>query len=149
MTLQFGQVLVDQNPVWTDNRVIANTMENQMIKVVYPDVRISAANLQAVMYNKRIIRAMAVQIVAGQVEAHLEMINDGLDNYHTFNEVEQCLLGAKETVNDYIEDVLVDFRSAMHAELAAVSVEMSQMIINKDGSIDAEVSVATTATDDH
>ena len=116
-----------------------------MIKATYPDVRISAANLQAVMYDKRLIRAMAVQIVANQVEAHLEMINDGSDNYHTFNEVEQCLMGAKETVNDYIEDMLVDFRNTMHAELAAVTVEMSRMIINKDESIDAIVHVSTTA----
>lgn len=116
-----------------------------MIKANYPDVRISASNLQAVMYDKRIIRAMAVQIVANQVEAHLEMINDCSEEYRTFNEVEQCLMGAKETVNDYIEDMLADFRNVLNAELAAVTVEMTRMVINKDESIDAIVHIGTTA----
>lgn len=116
-----------------------------MIKANYPDVRVSASNLQAVMYDKRIIRAMAVQIVANQVEAHLEMINDCSEDYRTFNEVEHCLMGAKDTVNEFIEDMLVDFRHAMHAELAAVTVEMTRMIINKDESIDAIVHIGTTA----
>jgi len=116
-----------------------------MIKATYPDVRVSLANLQSMLYDKRIIRAMAVQIVANQVEAHLEMINDGACEYNTFSEVEECVMGAKETVNDYIEDMLVEFRNTMHSELAKVSVEMSRMIINKDESIDVEVSVKTSA----
>jgi hypothetical protein len=116
-----------------------------MIKATYPDVRVSLANLQAVLYDKRIIRAMAVQIVAAQAEAHMEMVNDGAGDYTTFGEVEGCVLGAKETVVDYIEDMLVEFRDTMHAELAKVKIEMSQMIINKDQSIDVEVSVSTSA----
>jgi hypothetical protein len=115
-----------------------------MINLTYPQIAsVQTNNLQHVLYNKNAIRAMATQIVAAQVEAHLEMISDaGTKEYSTFAEVNGCILGAKETVNDYIEDLLTDFREQLYAAVRNVNVETQAVILKPDGDIDAEVNVS-------
>ena len=116
-----------------------------MINQTYPQPTVRAGNLQGMLYNKDNIRALAVQIVSNQVEAHLDMISDaGSKEYSTFAEVNGCILGAKETVNDYIEDLLSDFRKSLLSEIERVVVETKAVILKPDGDIDAEVYVSIT-----
>jgi hypothetical protein len=58
--------------------------------------------------------------------------------------VNGCILGAKETVNDYIEDLLSDFRKSLLSEIERVVVETKAVILKPDGDIDAEVYVSIT-----
>ena len=116
-----------------------------MINQTYPQPNVRAGNLQGVLYNKDNIRAMAVQIVANQVEAHLDMISDaGIKEYSTYADVNNCVLGAKETVKDYIEDLLSDFRKTLLSEIEKVVVETKAVILKPDGDIDADVDVSIT-----
>lgn len=113
-----------------------------MIESQYPDVNIRMSYLQAVLHQKDAIRAMAVQLVAGQVEGHLDMISDaGQDEYSNYKDVAACIAGAKESVVDYVEDLIADFRSTLLEEIAKVKIETKGVILRPDGEIDAEVSV--------
>lgn len=113
-----------------------------MIETQYPEVNVRMSYLQSFLYQKDIIRAMAVQMVAGQVEGHLDMINDaGQDEYSNYKDVAACIAGAKESVIDYIEDRIHEFRSTLLEEIAKVKIETKGVILRPDGEIDAEVSV--------
>lgn len=112
-----------------------------MINMQYPDVTVRESNLSAVLHQKDMIRAMAVQLVAGQIEGHLDMINDaGPVEYGTYEEVAGCLAGAKESVEDYIEDLLAEFRDSLYAEVRRVKIDTKAAIFRKD-EIDADVDV--------
>lgn len=117
-----------------------------MINTQHPFVMPNTNNLQSFMYNRDTIKALAVQIVAAQVEAHIDMISDGgIKEYPTFKDVAICIQGAKETVNDYIADLLHDFRDTLYEEVAKVTVETKSVILKPDATgrvdIDAEVDV--------
>lgn len=117
-----------------------------MINTQHPFAMPNSNHLQKFMYDRDTIKALAVQIVAAQVEAHIDMISDaGTKEYPTFQEVANCIQGAKETVNDYIADLLHDFRAMLYAEVAKVTVETKSVILKPDASgrvdIDAEVDV--------
>jgi hypothetical protein len=118
----------------------------EMVGMQSFDVVIRPTYLAALLHQKDAIRALAVQLVAGQVEGHLDMINDaGPKEYSSFQEVDACILGAKESVNDYVEDLLTDFRDTLYNELAKVKIETKAVILKpstRDGiSIDADVDV--------
>lgn len=100
-----------------------------MINTTHPDVHIPNSNLQKLLYDKVAIRALSVQLVSGQVEAHLDMISDAHKELQSFEEVANCIQGAKESVKDYIEDLLTDFRTTLYEEIAKVKVETKEVIL--------------------
>ena len=117
-----------------------------MINTTHPDVVLSRSHLQKMLYDQDTIRALAVQLVAGQVEAHLDMISDaGIKEYGTFQEVDDCIQGAKESVKDYINDLIADFTSTLFAQISLVKVETKAFIQKpntRDGiELDADVDV--------
>jgi hypothetical protein len=117
-----------------------------MINMAHPHINLNGSYLQKVLYDRDTIRALAVQLVANQVEAHMDMISDaGSKEYGNFQEVNSCILGAKESVCDYVEDLLTDFRDTLYNEIAKVKIETKAVILKpstRDGiSIDADVDV--------
>lgn len=113
-----------------------------MITVQANEFPVQNDNIHKVLYSRELIRALARQIVAGQVEGHLEMISDCSSDYSSFKEVESCIQGAKETVIDYAEDLLTDFRDTLYAEIAKVDIRVDSVVFKKDGEIDADVFVS-------
>jgi hypothetical protein len=117
-----------------------------MITTLSSDCAVPVNNMQKMLYDKNLIRKLAVQMVANHVEAHIDMINDagGTAEYTSFKEVEDCVVGAKVAVEDYVEDLLTEFRDALYEEIRATKIEMSEMIITRDDEIDANVVVSST-----
>lgn len=97
--------------------------------------------LQKMLYDKEIIAALAAQLVGNQVEAHIDMISDAGTEYKTFSEVENCIQGAKETVEDYVADLLTDFRESLYTAIRATQINVTKVEFEKDGLKDAEVEV--------
>lgn len=98
-------------------------------------------NLQKMLYDKATIAALAKQIVANQVEAHIDMVCDFSTEYKTFAEVENCIQGAKETAGDIIEDLLVDFREALYSAARECEIKVRNVTFENDGPKDAEVEI--------
>lgn len=115
--------------------------------VVFPKAGsvIPSTNLQKLLYDKELIQVLACQLVAGQVEAHIEMACDFNTEHKDFASVDMCIQGAKETVNDYIEDLLTDFREMLYESVRKVEVTTKNAIFEAEGLKDAEVSVSVKA----
>ncbi len=112
-----------------------------MITMQNVEFTVRNSYLSAVLHQTDAIRALAVQLVAGQIEGHLDMINDaGVKEYSTYEEVDDCIQGAKESVKDYIEDLIADFRSSLLEEIAKVKIETKAVLLKKND-IDADVEV--------
>lgn len=95
-----------------------------MIDMEYPQVTVNEQFLQKLLFDRQCIDALAVQLVGGQVEAHIDLINDaGVEEYGTFEEVEQCIDGAKHSTEDYVEDLLTEFRESLYDAIRKVKVE--------------------------
>lgn len=105
-------------------------------------VRINMHFLADLLYQRDAIKALAVQIVASQAEAHLDMINDaGPVEYPTFHDVSDCVGNAKETAADYVEDLVAEFREALLAELKNVSI-VTTAVRFTSSTVDADVRVS-------
>lgn len=98
-------------------------------------------NLQKMLYDKETITALAKQIVAAQVEAHIEMGSDFGAEYNKFEEVEQVIQDAKVTAEDYIEDLLTEFRGMLYDAVRATEIKVKTVSFEKDGFVDAVVEV--------
>ncbi len=114
-----------------------------MITTIHTDVTVRSNYIAGALHTTELIRAMAVQMVAAQVEGHLDMISDaGPKEYSTFEDVSGCIAGAKETVVDYVEDLLEEFRTSLLAEIARVKIDTKAVILKPEGEIDADVVVS-------
>lgn len=102
---------------------------------------VNTAYLQKMLYDKEIIAALAAQLVGNQVEAHIDMISDAGTEYTTFGEVESCIQGAKETVEDYVADLLTDFRDSLYEAIRATQINVTKVTFEKDGIADVDVEV--------
>lgn len=111
-----------------------------MINTIAPEARVGS-NLMAVLYNKNTIKAMAVQLVASQVEAHIDMMADCPDEYRSFVDYDGCIQNATVTVEDYIEDLLTEFRGALYDAVRQVKVTTNSVTLQKDNT-DADVTVS-------
>ena len=100
-------------------------------------------NPEQFFYKQEYIQVLSRYLVANQVEGHLEMVRDFPVEYKTFGEVAGCVKTAKESVIDYIEDLLVEFRDRLLAEVANVNIEVDAVMFKKDGDIDADVTITT------
>lgn len=113
-----------------------------MITIKHPEYHVRNGNLQSILHSKQAIQALAAQLVAGQVEAHLDMISDaGAKEYNDFNEVAGCVAGAKDTVKDYVEDLLADFRTTLYEQIELVKVTTTAVILKPGSDVDADVTV--------
>ena len=114
-----------------------------MITTIHTDVTVRSNYIAGALHATELIRAMAVQMVAAQVEGHLDMISDaGPAEYSTFQDVSGCIAAAKETVVDYVEELLVEFRTELLEEIARVKIETKAVILKPEGEIDADVVVS-------
>lgn len=98
-------------------------------------------NLQKLMYDNDLIAHLARQLVAGQVEAHIEIAHDCAKEYPTHAEAAAMIEGAKITVEDYIEDLLTGFRGELIEQVRKVEIEVKSTTFSAGGFEDAEVSV--------
>lgn len=113
-----------------------------MIEVKTIDVGVvPSGNLSKVLYSRELIKNLAAQLVAGQVEGHLEMMSDFPSEYQTFVFADGCIQGAKESVVDYVEDLLSEFRDSLYAEIRNTVIETKSVEISKDGFVGAVVVV--------
>ena len=105
------------------------------------DLAVPLENLQAMLCSTALIRALARQIVVSQVEANIEMMSDCPEEYPTFKEAEVCIQSAKENVEEYIEDLLAEFKERLYDQVAKVSIEVQAIKFTEEGFIDADVLV--------
>ena len=105
-------------------------------------VSIDQDNLQAVLYDGALIKQLARQLVANQINARIVAAQD-LDEgeLQTYIQAEVYLLGAKEDVNDYIADLLETFRESLYEQIRAVEVEVKSIQMSKEGMEDAQVNI--------
>jgi hypothetical protein len=114
-----------------------------MIETVHPEFKINPRFVQSALSDKNFIRALATQLVAGQVEAHVEMISDaGPSEYRTFDDVAGCIAGAKETVQDFLADLLEEFCTDLNEEIKNVNIRTIAVLMKPDNEIDADVTVS-------
>lgn len=115
-----------------------------MINIEYPMFTVQNSSLGRLFSSKEAIKALAAQLIAGQVEAHLDIISDaGTAEYGTYQEVADAVGNAKETVKDYIEDLLLDFRNDLLREINNAKVTTNAVLLKPEGEIDADVTVRT------
>lgn len=112
------------------------------VKTIENNESINVDNLQKLLYNPNLIKRLATQLVAGQVKAHIEMIRDGgYDDVETFNGACAALRGAKVTVEDFVEDMLTEFRDSLYEHIRLVEIDVKSVKLSKAGVEDADVEV--------
>lgn len=113
-----------------------------MITTIHKDVTVRSNALAAILHSTDLIRTLAVQMVANQAEATLELINDeGGAVYGTFKDVSETLAESKAMTVEYVEDMLAEFRTSLLAEIARVNIDTKAVILKPAGEIDADVVV--------
>ena len=113
-----------------------------MITTVLTNETISVKNLQKALYNQELIKQLARELVASHVEAHIEMAADcDPGEFNTYAEAEAYLKDAQTAVEDYMADLLTDFRESLYEEVRRVVVDVKSIKLSKDGLEDADVEV--------
>jgi hypothetical protein len=98
-------------------------------------------NLQKLLYNDDLIKQLARQLVAAQVEAHIDMGHDCSREYPTHTEAAAMIQGAKITVEDYFEDLVMEFRDSVYDAIRSVEINVKSTTFSAEGFEDAEVEV--------
>lgn len=112
------------------------------VKTIENNESINVDNLQKLLYNPNLIKRLATQLVAGQVEAHIEMIRDGgYDDVETFNDACAVLREAKVSVEDFVEDMLQEFRDSLYEHIRLVEIDVKTVKLSAQGIEDADVEV--------
>lgn len=103
---------------------------------------INVANLQKLLHNPNLIKRLATQLVASQVEVYIEMIRDGgYDDDETFNDACAVLREAKVSVEEYVEDMLQEFRDSLYEHIRLVEIDVKTVELSANGIEDADVEV--------
>ena len=97
--------------------------------------------LQKLLYDRELIKYLAAQLVAGQVEAHIEMGHDCSSEYPTHAAAAAMIQGAKTTVEDYFEDLVMEFRDSVYEAIRNVEIDVKSTTFSAEGFEDAEVEV--------
>ncbi len=114
-----------------------------MIETIHPEPKIRPGFLQGLLTDKAFIQALATQLVANQVEAHIDMIQDaGSEEYSNFREVADCVAGAKDTLDDFLAEMLEEFCTELSNELKNVNIRTTAVKLLPDQGIDADVIVS-------
>lgn len=106
---------------------------------------VNANFLQSVMSNRQLVAALARQIVAGQVEAYMEMMEDYPAEHPNFAAVRGCLQSAKEGTVDFLPDLLEEFRENLYAAIEDVQIEVTNATFNAAGFVDATAEITSKA----
>lgn len=113
-----------------------------MITTVLTNEKVTVANLQKVLYNAELIKQLARELVASHVEAHIDMAADcDPGEFATYSEAESYLKDAQTTVEDYMDDLLTDFRDMLYDAVHEVTVDVKSIKLSKGGLEDADVEV--------
>ncbi len=113
-----------------------------MITTLHPDIFIRSYSLSSLFHSDIAIKALAAQMVAGQVEAHLDMISDaGPSEYSSFKDVADCVAGAKDGTKEYVEDLLAEFKDQLLKHIEAVTIKTTAVILKPEGDMDADITV--------
>jgi hypothetical protein len=102
---------------------------------------VPAKNLQKLMYDRDLIKQLARQLVANQVEAHIEMARDCGSEYPSHTEAAAVIKDAKTTVEDYFEELVVEFRDSVYEAIRNVEIDVKSTTFSAEGFEDAEVEV--------
>ena len=106
-----------------------------------PELYVNPKNLQRLLHDPQLIAQLARQLVAGQVEAHIEMGRDMTREYPTHADAAAMIKGARETVEEYFGDLVTDFRDAVYDEFRKVEIDVKLTTFSAEGFEDAEVVV--------
>ena len=106
-----------------------------------PELSVNPKNLQQLMYDKQLIAQLARQIVAGQVEAHIDMGHDCASEYPTHLFAADMIKNAKVTAEDYLEDLLTEFRGELYNAVRSVEIDVKSTTFSSEGFEDANVIV--------
>lgn len=114
-----------------------------MIETIHPEFKSRTHFLQAYLSDANFIQALATQLVAGHVETNLDMISDaGQEEYSTYEDVAGCVAGAKESVQDCMEDLMAEFLDALFEAVNKVNIDTKAVLFKPNGEIDADVTVS-------
>ena len=112
------------------------------VKTIENNESINVDNLQKLLYNPNLIKRLSTQLVASQVEAHIAMAADcDPGEFSTYSEAESYLKDAQTTVEDYMDDLLTDFRDMLYDAVREVTVDVKSIKLSKGGLEDADVEV--------
>ncbi len=113
-----------------------------MITTVLTNETISVKNLQKALYNQELIKQLARELVASHVEALIEMAADcDPGEFSTYSEAESYLKDAQTTVEDYMGDLLTDFRDSLYEHIRLVEIDVKTVKLSAQGIEDADVEV--------
>lgn len=113
-----------------------------MITTTLTNETVSVKNLQKVLFNQALIEQLARELVAGHVECHIDMAQDcDPGEFSTYSEAETYLKAAQSSVEDYMADLLQDFRDSLYEAVRGVTVDVKSIKLSKDGLEDADVEV--------
>lgn len=111
-----------------------------MIETSHPSFDVYKQNMSRVLHDANTIKAMAVQLVAVQVESHIDMMND-CDEEITFASMKTTINDSKEAVIEYIQDLVAEFKQQLIEEINNVDVRLKQVILSEK-CVDANVEVS-------
>ena len=112
-----------------------------MITVQQTNETVSVKNLDKVLYNEELIKQLARTLVAGHVECHLDMAQDMGDEIGTYADAECHLKAAQESVEDYMEALLTEFRDSLYAAVRNCKIDVKSIKLSKKGLEDSDVEV--------
>ena len=106
-----------------------------------PELFVPHHTLQKLMYDKALIKQLAVQLVAGQVEAHIEMGCDMPSEYNNHADTAAMIGDAKVTAEEYFADLVTEFRDAVYEAIRGVEINVKSTTFSPEGLEDALVEV--------
>ena len=106
-----------------------------------PELHINPRSLQSVLYDKQLIAQLARQLVASQVEAHIDIGHDCSSEYPTHLFAADMIKNAKVTTEDYVEDLLTEFRGELYDAIRSVEIDVKTTTFSAEGFEDADVLV--------
>lgn len=116
-----------------------------MITVQQTNETVSVKNLDKVLYNEELIKQLARTLVAGHVECHIDMaqdMGDEIDEIGTYADAECHLKAAQSSVEDYMADLLTEFRDSLYNAVRSCKIDVKSIKLSKDGLDDADVHVS-------
>jgi hypothetical protein len=102
---------------------------------------IAVNKLLAALYDYGLVKEIALQAVANQVEAHIDMMCDFPSEYDSFKAARLPLTAAKVDVNDVINDLVNDFKQSLLDAIKSVEIEVESVEIDVNGFVNANVTV--------
>ena len=102
---------------------------------------ISTRNIDKLLYDDKLIDQLAIQLVANHVECHIDMAADMGDEISTFADADAHIQCAKLSVEDYVADLLTEFREQLYSAIRRRTIEVKSVKIGKDGMSDADVDI--------